>query len=359
MTFRFVRPPDSFASLVRCGAICGVTCLLPASVKAQDEVALTWSAPEGCPQHEFVRERIQALVGHTLQKAEPLRAEGRVVRVGGRFRLTLVLREKGGARKRTVESDSCVNLAGAAAVALGLLVRQRSDPTAPEETGWTSAADQPSSSEDDPASARVGDTGAARRADTGAARLADTGGARLADTEAVSERDWHLVLAAPFAALDVGPLPKPEVGVGGGLGVRFRSWRFALSGRVLDAQKWLMPGSGTVGVHSGRWHGGVSVCRGWRSGRLEIAPCLTAGLDRVWARGTGPGVTARTQQAISFVLGAAGSTHFHVFDSTAIFAAAGVGFETSRPRLVIEGLGEVGRIGPVQFSASLGLEWIF
>jgi hypothetical protein len=339
--------------------------MLPASVKAQEEVDLTWSAPAGCPQHAVVRESIRALVGQALRKAEPLRAEGRVVPVGRRFRLTLVVREKGRLRERTVESDSCVDLAGAAAVALGLLVRQRSDPTASAEPAGNGSGEQsssPGATPDEPSNGTSrGDLDSPRAASPSDRQPSsgDDSASALLDTGAASERDWELVLLAPFVALDVGPLPKPEVGVGGGIGVRAHRWRFALSGRALNAQKWLMRGSAAIGVRSGRWHGDMSMCRGWRSGRLEIAPCLTAGLDRVWARGTGPGVTARTQQAISFVLGAAGATHFHVFDSMAIFAGAGVGFETSRPRLVIEGLGEIGRIGLVQFSASLGLEWIF
>ena len=40
-------------------------------------------------------------------------------------------------------------------------------------------------------------------------------------------------------------------------------------------------------------------------------------------------------------------------------ASAGLEFQTARPLLVIEGLGEVERLGALELSALLGAEWIF
>jgi hypothetical protein len=100
--------------------------------------------------------------------------------------------------------------------------------------------------------------------------------------------------------LDVGPLPEPSLG----LGVRWGGWRRARSGRILVDQTWALPAYSDLGADASRWQG-------------------------------------------------------YVLKNRAIFAAAAVCFETSRPALVVEGLGEIGQVGPVQPPLSLGPEWIF
>jgi hypothetical protein len=82
-------------------------------------------------------------------------------------------------------------------------------------------------------------------------------------------------------------------------------------------------------------------------------------LDWITARGLGPEVSSRAGRAKVLVLGAGAAAHLHLFDWLAIVATATVGVQTSRPRLVIEGLGEVGRIGAVRASLGLGPELIF
>jgi hypothetical protein len=50
--------------------------------------------------------------------------------------------------------------------------------------------------------------------------------------------------------------------------------------------------------------------------------------------------------------------HWYALKSLALFVGANVDFELSRPRIAIEGLGEVRQLGPVSARAMAGMEWI-
>lgn len=120
-----------------------------------------------------------------------------------------------------------------------------------------------------------------------------------------------------------------------------------------------MPGRPDVGVDVDHASAEIAACKAVYGAALELAPCLSVGLERVTARGTGPGVSARSAQSTSVVVGVAGAAHFQVLENMALFALAGAGVPSSRPRLVLDGLGEVGQLGSLQISLALGTEWIF
>jgi hypothetical protein len=364
MTSRLVPLLESFPRRWR-WALCGAALLLPAPVQAQNELDLSWDAPASCPQREAVRERIRELAGQALWHAEPLRAAGRIVEVAQGYRLTLTVRDRGELRTRTMVSSSCVDLAGAAAVALGLLLRQgpnpSADPADPGSAGAGATRSLPEAEErTEPQPKQSSPVSPAPSTDKGPSKPGeDSGPALPPDDGASGARGWELLLRGPVAMLDVGPLPRPSLALGAGLGVRASEWRVVLSGRAGFAQSWLMPGTVDVGAKVGRWQAELSVCRGWQIAGWEVAPCLALGVERLWARGTGSGVTARSAQSISLAPGASVVAHLHFIDGVAIFATAGALIETSRPRLVVEGLGEIGHAGSVQFFTGLGPEWIF
>ena len=360
------------------GALAG---MLPSLAYAEDAVDLAWDAPAGCPQREAVQARVRELAGEALKNAERPRAEGRIVSVNGRYQLTLTVYEKGEARDRTMTSQSCDDLAGAAAIALGLLIRQRPSSSGEPGSSGTGAAAAPGA-----AAAETGAPGSEKSQSrttppaapgTKPASKSPPGSTEPDDADRAGKSSeveystygsglslpgaWNadFILRAPAAVLDVGPLPKPGFGVGGAVGVRSSGWRITVGGRILMDQIWRIPGSADAGADVGRWQADLWLCRGFRIGRTELSPCLTAGLEGLSASGTGPGVTPSEQKSLSFVVGAAGTAHFYVFDSMAIFASVGVGIETTRPVLVVEELGPIGQVGPIQLSIALGPEWIF
>src|SRR4051812_7466952 len=86
--------------------------------------SLRWSAPAGCPQQQDVKARIERLAGSKKANEGPFVAEGVITRTDdARFHLTLVVRAGTLVSQRNIESKSCDQLAGAAAVALGLLLQ--------------------------------------------------------------------------------------------------------------------------------------------------------------------------------------------------------------------------------------------
>jgi hypothetical protein len=309
-----------------------------------------------------------------------LRAEGRITRLGTRYRLTLIVREGAVRRERIIDSDSCVDLAGAAAVALGLLLRDapndettsappdaattRGEARGPAST--TTGGESPSNTAGESSSSagsspsRQGSQNS-RPSNEQQALTPDDDVAESPEEPSPSAdgAEFRFVVRAPLLALDIGPLPAAVASLGAGVGIRYGAWHLTAVARVFQEETlWssLIPEAGVRVEHA---EAELWTCRAWSGGRFDVAPCLVLGLNRLTAAGTGPGVTARTQHSTSLTVGAAAAAHFHLFDWMALFAAVGGGLETSRPRFVIEGLGEAGRWGPARISAGVGSEWIF
>jgi hypothetical protein len=78
----------------------------------------------------------------------------------------------------------------------------------------------------------------------------------------------------------------------------------------------------------------------------------------VSARGFGDNVSSEKNGALWVAPGVGGVAHWYVLDSLALFTSVTGYVELSRPRLVIEGLGEIARLSPVAGGATFGVEWI-
>ena len=99
-------------------------------------------------------------------------------------------------------------------------------------------------------------------------------------------------------------------------------------------------------------------CRGWRSLRFEIAPCVGVALEHLNARGFGDGISPASERATWPVVSAGGSAHWYATESLAFLLSMTGYLELSRPRIVIEGLGEIAQLAPVALGATFGVEWI-
>lgn len=353
--------------------------LLPARALAQGQVELAWEAPAECPQEAAVRQKLRTLAGDAWLTTEKVSAHGRIERVEGRYRLTVTVRDGEAVRERTIVSESCVDLAGAAAVTLGLLLGNgpgTSDAGVVAGAAGTTAAGEgskPGSGAEGDASARASSAGAAgAKQGAAAGKPANDAASKDDDDSSTEHREGNpsdpssngarlsVVVRVPLLTLDLARLPKPSVGIGGGIGARYAGWRFVATGRILTDQTLWSETSPDVGSRVSRFSADVSTCRGFRSGSLELAPCLTLGLDHITARGTGPpNVTRHSQRSMAFLMGGAVAAHLYVTEWLAVFAGGGLAVATSNPRFVVEGLGEVAHAGPVQLSIGIGPEWIF
>ena len=342
--------------------------LVSAAAHAEPTLELTWRAPAECPQEAAVRERVRALTGESARPSARLRAQGVVTSVAGRYRLSLSIREGSATRERTIDSDSCVDLAGAAAVALGLLLRNdpSSHPADAGQPGSEDAAGTPGTS-----GATGGDSSVSPPSGNAPPRGDDRSAAkpsRAAETppttdssssaDSASARRWSILLRVPEGSVELGRVPAPTVGLGGGLGLRYDGWRWLVSGRLDTAQT---VGASVAGVGA-RLHPfslDLRGCYGWRSASLEVAPCVAAALQWLTARGDGQDVIARTRTTRSVLLGAGGALHLYMTEWLAVVGGVTAGVKTSRERISVDGFGEIARLAPVQLDVTLGSEWIF
>jgi len=325
----------------------------PASAEQDAPFELNWSAPRSCPSAASIQAQISELAPTPRPRAARLSVEATVHEQVQGFVLDLVLRDGELVGRRRFEGDSCEEVAGAAAVTIALLLSSADgeslDRAASGGTAPGSAVDTPSRD----AAERAPSVGAAQRQSPARDRAVPGSARREAG------RRWHWLISAPTLSAGVGMLSEASVGLGGGLGVEFGAWRFALSGtygfdRELESAE--VP---DVAVEIGRWVARLEACRWLGHSRLQIAPCATLALQYLAARGGGSDVSSSDTAFTWAALGPRLTSRWRLTDPVALSAAAGLELQTARPSLVIDGLGEIERIGAVELVLQAGAEWIF
>jgi len=333
---------------------------------------LQWDAPSQCPQVDAVQSRIRELVGSTGVSPEQLRAEGRIIRSGDKFRLTLIVRSGAAAGVRELESDSCEHLTGAAAIGLGLLVRRARTATAPltsETLGAPTESGDPSgerlSAEESHGAPPPSDVDAGgpptshddKATTASAASLPSPTPAPALDTPA-STRKLKVLLRAPSVEFGIGTLPGLTTGYALGAGAKYEEWQAFLTAgywpRHTVESQWPQ-----FGVDLTRYSVELDGCHAWRSRAFEWSPCLHAGFMNVVASGTGQGILSVRSTSSVWSAGATLDTKLHVTPWAAIFLAVGGEIKTSRPRFVNKEIGELYRFPSLGLKFGLGTEWLF
>lgn len=352
-----------------------LVCALLATTAVAEPLELRWEAPPECPNVQTVRARIRELAATSPDKLT-LRAEGRIERVDTRYRLVLTLRDGSDVRQRTIESASCDDLAGAAAVSLGLLLRaveeQRKDAGSSGASGNVdgtqqgsgeqgSAGSDASTPKDSPGAETPNTTadGSQSGAKAKPEPAKDTVSPEDPAPGDAPKRHWAVLFRAPLAIVNWGPLPKPSLGVGAGLGLRYYEWHLLLTGRTHWPQTVWSSLSPNTGARVERVALELSACRQWRAGMFAWAPCAALGVEQVSARGLGVGVEQTMSSLLLPVLAAQASGYLYVADWLALTGTASLSGSNSRPRVVIDDFGEVRQLGALRGGFGLGLEWIF
>jgi hypothetical protein len=331
---------------------------------------LRWAAPVGCPQQSDVGDRVTKLTGSVSATQGPLEAEGTVSQTdNGRFHLKLVMRSGGLVGERNLDSTSCADLAGAAAVTLALLMRSEA-PLSERDLG---GRETPNATPTPASSAATSNTTPASPAATGTSDRVEPEHPRSEQPEArpeassndrtqspsrTSQRPWRMVIQAPVATLSLGPLPRPSWGVALGAGVSYESWRFLIQGAEWLRQN--MPAKDIPGYGADIDRATVTLrtCRAQRASVFELAPCVVLSLERVSARGTGAHVAPRSEQATLLGVGAGAQGRLYLARWFSLTVGVDAQIETSRPQLSIDGVGAVGQLGPAAFTVVVGPEWI-
>ncbi len=351
-------------------SLSGLLCAGPVRAQPVQSFELTWTAPPGCPAQAQVRQRVEALVGAARPAKEPLSAAGTITQTGdSRFRLMLVVRSGDLVGERNIESTSCADLAGAAAVTLALLLRSeeplgdlaqlppegstgatgRSPSTSPRKSDGTSP--ERAGSESRP----KGDQEATKDTEDEDTESAAPG---ARDSAASSSRALHGLVQAPRVALSLGPLPNPSFGLGLAGGVSFADFRFLLEGEKWWEQSVASEDFPGFGADVDRITVTARGCRELRWQRFTVAPCLTLSIEHIRAVGTGPELEPRSQRATWLAPSAGVQGLLHLTSWLSLVASLDAHIEASRPQITIDGLGDVAELAPAAVTIIVGSEWI-
>jgi hypothetical protein len=172
------------------------------------------------------------------------------------------------------------------------------------------------------------------------------------------QRSWRLLAAAPELAVDFGPLPRPTFGIGASVGVESGRASLRLVGHWSTMQRLASVASG-YGAELRYAALGLWACHEFSSGAVSAAPCLQATASWLHAKGYGPYLKAEQKNELWLGLGAGGIARVRLRDWLSLILGAGARVELSRPKIVLEQVGTLGRLAPVAATLSVGPEWIF
>jgi hypothetical protein len=312
---------------------------------------LEWRAPPECPQRAALLERVHKLLGGAASGPGTVRADGEIQKDGDAFELRLRVDDGDKIGERRVRALQCAELGGAAAVSLALLLTSGSMDSATDD-GWgthrTEHRGQVGNGSHPARPPRATETVVPR-----APIEKDAG-----DSDGAARRWWHVLVAAPQALVVFGPLPKPGWGVGFGAGVEGAGWSLRVLGQWSASQSIAAEATG-YGAEARRLSAGLWGCRELVSGRWSIAPCLVLTVAHLRATGYGPFLSPESQSKTWLGVGGGAIGRLRVSGWLAVMVGTGAQAELSRPRILLDGIGTVRRLGPVTATLWVGPEWIF
>lgn len=311
-------------------------------------MALTWSAPPGCPTTENVQARVDALLGGeaSASSVADVRASGQVERLDSGFRLLLSMGVGSTPSSRVIEARTCDELAGAAAIAIALLARSTLDGGSAASTGEGAPASSAAAGREEPPPPGPRANPATASGKKEAAVKAPPAGVRF-------------LVDAPIGVAGWGSLPAAGLGLGAGLGVRWKALRASARAELWQPQTHAVSGFGShFRLHSAR----AEACVLQAVHGLELGPCLGAAVQRLAAEGVRSEIFSAESRTALWVSGAGGlfaSLPTPGFEHLRFFGEATVLVSPLRPRFVIEQLGPVHEPALAAPQLNLGCEWIF
>jgi hypothetical protein len=319
---------------------------------------IRWEAPSGCPQESDVREQIQKVLG-TGRHDTSFRAEGTITRIDRRFRIVLVLHLRELVFTRTLEANSCTDFDGVAAVEIGLLIHSAEATEAPlapphaptfptsnkgaENTTPTATkaatTEPPKANDPKPESKPEGDPQETKP-----------------PVPETSQRSWRALVQAPFVALGKGPLPALATGIGLSLGLDYADWQLQIMALAWRRQTVHPEGLPMYGAEVDRIASTLWICHESRLAWFGFSPCLTTGLERVAATGTGRNIVSTTQHAMRMTAGAGVQGRAYLANWIRLVTSVGGQADLSQPQISLAGIGSVYNFTQFSLAITLGLE---
>jgi hypothetical protein len=321
----------------------------PSAVAAQPtaRMSLTWNGPPGCPSADNVQARVDALLGGeaSASSVADVRASGQVERVDSGFRLLLSMGVGGAPSSRVIEARTCDELAGAAAIAIALLARSTLGAGSTPATGEAAPSDAAAETHENPPPEPI--------------PKPETPESKEDPADDDRSRGPRFIIDAPSGLVAWGSLPSTALGLGAGLGIRWKALRASAKAELWRAESYEASGFETRFVlQTAR----VDACLIQMSHGVELGPCVGAAVERLAGDGVASSVfTPRSRSAVWFsgVGGLFVSLPTPGFDHLRFFAEAAVLISPIRPRFTIDQLGPIHEPALAAPRLGLGCEWIF
>jgi len=379
-----VRPRERMQGLrlFAAGLLCVLGLVVPGRARAQAAapIDLKWSALEGCPSADTVLARVRKIAGATRPTAHTLRAEASVTQPSdGTFRLRLEIHYGNLAAVRNIEGKSCKDLAGAAAVALALLLSSE-EPLSERDLAGNAATTTGGNNSGVAAvsGANAGNKQPANQAGSQSQSPSSSPSAQpttssvSTSVEAGAPRRWHVLLLLPLGSLGVGPMKQVSLGLGGSAGLAFDRWRFLAEGRLWASQHETTSHLGyDYDVELNRFTFGARACRVVFGDRFEFAPCALMSVHHLSVRGSGRNLVPGTDTATWASVGIGARSRFLITPWLGLVAAVDGELQLSRPEVSVslppsgsqQPIPEstpvvVERLAPAAATITVGVEWI-
>ncbi len=321
-----------------------------ASPAANAQASLGWSAPAECPPGHDVGERVSSLLGYTLdQHAERVDFEAEVsATADGTWHLLLRVIRGGKTAERRIDGETCDAVAGAAAVAIALVLKP--DPMAePEETFEEESADA-AEPEDAEAALREASETPAPEPPSGSNAVSEAPQTPPPPTNPIGAG------ARLTAGVDVATFGETAFAADLAFGLLVGDhWRGELFGRLIPSQRVSVDRGARVDF---QWlGGGVRGCAQPVTGSFGLLGCLGVEAGRIEASGQG---VSRTQTARVTWLGPLGTVvgFWSLTDALALAGTAEVAAPLARHEFQIDGIGVVHRLPAVTARFAVGLEGV-
>lgn len=269
---------------------CALACVIAGSQPVSAQMAIAWTAPDGCPREAAFVAEVERVLGRALspEDGQRVNVHADVASDGPGF--TLELRTQAGAAQgeRKLRAPNCDELFAAAAVIVALLVdpeavhRKSASPSASASPSTTSASPSASASHPASTSQPVGPPDAGATAPAGAAPPHEpaTEDPVVAQVAGATAR-WFV--RANLVA-DYGSLPEVGLGPGLGIGAQLGALTVELSGSYLPSQQAVVEGRSVAALEVAA--AGVGLCYALAFAPA-LAPCVRAEYGRMWGRGQG------------------------------------------------------------------------
>ncbi|HKO52081.1 MAG TPA: hypothetical protein VJV79_30435 [Polyangiaceae bacterium] len=346
-------------------SLLGMCSPLLASAQPREPIELEWTAPAECPRVEVVRARLRKLAGPLKATAHPLRAAATITHNDeGGWHLRLLVRSGSLAGERNMDGKSCTALAGAAAVALVLLLHSN-EPLSEDASVRPTAVDAAKSANDPtttaPSKATTAQRDSIRAPESASPELErPRSSASRTDTNQPPERRWRGLLQLPQVELGLGPLHQPSFGLAIGGGISIERWRFLAKGSLWFPQHASASNAEQqYGADVRRATATLLACRAVVRSWLELSPCLSLAIQHLSARGTGAHVGTRTGTATWPAVGLGAQARAPIAAWISVFLGIDAQIQFSQPLLAVDEIGPVERLLPAAITTTLGSEWIF